>query len=96
MKLIEPIKKEELGSDFCCWTGNDNSNFLHSIAVKLQKTRDLELYWHKSKDDKPVFIGCYRMYPENLVAAGLCRIEKTGNVRTILHHRGSRIILSLV
>lgn len=85
MKLLEKIEEKELGAVVSRWTGNDASGYFNSALVNITDTRDLVLHWRKTKDHKPVFVGCFRMYPRNLIRAGHCA-EKGGKVRIILYH----------
>ena len=73
MKLLEKIDEKELGAVVSRWTGNDASGNFNVVKVNVTKTRDLVLHWRKSKHVKPVLVGHYRMYPENLIKEGYCR-----------------------
>lgn len=85
-KLLEEIRENELGAVVSRQTGNDTSGRFLATLLKITKTRDLVLYWRKSKDIESVLVGCFRLFPENLIEMGYCRKEN-GKVRIILYHR---------
>lgn len=86
MKLLEKIEEKELGAVVSRWTGNDDSNRFNVCKVNVTKIRDLVLHWRKSKHNKPVLVGHYRMYPENLIKQGYCR-EVGGKIVVSLFHQ---------
>ena len=95
MKLLEKIDEKDLGAVVSSWTGNDDSNRVNSCRVNVTKVRDLVLHWRKSKLEKPILVGYFRMYPENLIREGYCT-EEDGKIRVNLYHsRDGRITLSL-
>jgi|ERR1035437_1523975 hypothetical protein len=87
MRGVERLDAGSVASADRTWAGNDESARNHNGVVRLSESPlTLALSWRYGKGKPATIVGCFRLDLPQLLANGLVRAERRGEVRLRFFH----------